>query len=443
MHNIYPRKSNAIRRSATRLSLHSATYLPGYLMGIHCEYINPGHCLPSQCSYIEDFLPALRRNSTPTLKTMRSIFSILTLLLANTGAGYLLPSPPGRYNVTLTTGTLTDHKRDARALMLSVFQPAICACTVPVHYMPNKTAEYQGSFIQKVYNISINLSPLFLKARLPVCPDDPSTRSLLHAPDAPILLLSPGYRGTRLYYNFLASAIASEGFVVITIDHPGETNIITYPDGHAVTTNLPDIDDLDDMIPYAHARAADASFIIDQLSNTTAMDKFLPRHGPRNRYSPTRVAMAGHSLGGAAAMLTAAQDPRIRGAINWDGPFIGPLPVSGISQPMLTVAMQHDNYPSLVALWERLHGPKLWIKVARLSHEGMLDVPTLLQAAGKGGELADLLGSMAPDESVRILMAYATEWMKGVFVGKVGGALLQGREPGRFSDVSIVRRENF
>ncbi|KAF1828553.1 hypothetical protein BDW02DRAFT_603322 [Decorospora gaudefroyi] len=105
--------------------------------------------------------------------------------------------------------------------MLSVFQPATCASTVPVEYMPKRTAEYQGSFIQEVYNISVDLAPLLLEARIPVCPDaDSGGCSPLH--DAPILLLSPGYRGTRLYYNVIASALASEGFIVITIDHPGE-----------------------------------------------------------------------------------------------------------------------------------------------------------------------------------------------------------------------------
>jgi predicted dienelactone hydrolase len=159
-----------------------------------------------------------------TRKEMHSTVSFLPLLIATTGAGYLLPNPPGRYNVTLSTGTLTDYNRDARTLMLSVFRPGTCALTVPVFNMPNKTAEYQGPWIQEMFNISVDLTPLFLEARLPVCPDDPSSCSPLH--DFPILLLSTGYRASRLYYNVIASAIASEGFIVITIDHPRETNLI-------------------------------------------------------------------------------------------------------------------------------------------------------------------------------------------------------------------------
>ena len=376
------------------------------------------------------------KNGTTTLKKMQSKISLLPLLLAGTSVGYLLPNPPGKYNVTLTTGTMTDYNRDARTLMLSVFQPATCASTVPVLYMPNKTAEYQGPWAQKMFDVPADLTPLLLEARLPVCPDDPSSYSLLD--DAPILLLSPGYRSTRLFFNFLASAIASEGFIVITIDHPGETNIITYPDGSTVYSNLPNVPDIDVLTPYAYIRAADASFIIDQLRNATAMAKLLPKQPQTDR-----VAMAGHSLGGAATVLAAGMDPRIRGVINWDGPFFGSLPPSGLPQPVLYVASEREEDPRMLAVWPQLKGPKLWIKIANLTHQGMFDLPTLLQAAGRSGFLGGALGTVEPAESVRILTEYAVEWMNGTFAGKIGGPFFEDPEPDRFPEVSTVRKENF
>jgi dienelactone hydrolase len=372
---------------------------------------------------------------------MQFRLSTLTLVLANTGAGYLLPNPPGKYNVTMTSGTVTDYNRDGRTLMLSVFQPVTCASTVPVLYMPNITAEYQGPWARKMFNMPVDLTPILLEARLPVCPDDPSSGSPLE--DPPILLLSTGYRGSRLYYSVMASAIASEGYIVITIDHPGEANVITYPNGHAVYSNLSNVVDLNELIPYAYSRATDASFIIDQLSNATAMTGLLPRHAPR-QLRTDRVAMLGHSIGGAAAVLAASQDYRIRGAINWDGPFFGSLPPSGLSQPVLYVATKHDDWPSWAAIWRELKGPKLWIEVANLFHEGMVDLPTLIHAAGQDTKaLTDVFGTIAPAESVRILAAYATEWMNGTFTGEVGGPLLQGQEPDIFPEVSTVRKENF
>jgi dienelactone hydrolase len=371
---------------------------------------------------------------------MQSKLPCLSLLLATTcGAAYLLPDPPGRYNVTLRTGMLTDYNRNARALMLSVFQPATCASTVPVVYMPSKTAEHEGPWIKSIFNISVDLTPFLLEARLPVCPDVSNSSDCSPLDDAPVLLLSPGYRASRLYFNYLASAIASEGFTVITMDHPGETNVITYPDGHAAYSNLSNPMNIDEETPYAYIRATDASFIVDQLSNTTAMTDLLPRQVPTDR-----VVMLGHSLGGAAAVLAASQDSRIRGVINWDGPFFGSLPASGLSKPVLYVATERPDDPRFLATWPALKGPKLWIKVAGLLHPGMMDIGTLLQAARQDpSELADALGTIPPAESVRILTAYAVEWAKGAFADEVGGALLQGQEPDRFPEVETVRKDNF
>jgi hypothetical protein len=260
---------------------------------------------------------------------------------------------------------------------------------------------------------------------------------------APVLLLSPGYRSSRLLYNAVASAIDSEGFVVITMDRPEETNIITYLDGHSVYSNALNPVDLDVVAPYAPPRAADASFIIDQLSNTTAMDELCSGEKP-SKFSTDRVGIIGHSLGGAVAVLAAGLDPRIGRVINLDGPFFGSLPPTGLSRPVLYVASEIDEFPLWRKIWPELRGPTLWMKVANVSHEGMTDFPTMIQAAGPGtGIPADLFGTTAPIECIRILTAYTTEWMNGAFAGKVGGPLLLGHESDRFPEVSTILKENF
>ncbi|KAL1612882.1 hypothetical protein SLS60_001112 [Paraconiothyrium brasiliense] len=382
---------------------------------------------------------------------MQYMLSIVFLLLAETTAGYLVPDPPGKYNVTLTIGTLTDYTRNdpsvatptPRTLVLSVFQPAKCPSTVPVTYMPNTTAEFQGPYLQQQFNISANFTPLFLEARLPVCSEAPSDCS--PPDDGPIILFSGGWNIPRLYYNVLASAIASEGFTVITIDHPGDTNIITYPDGHAIIGDPPGNPDGDEYAQYTYARAADASFIIDQLSNATAIGELLPERGPR-KLPTNRVAMMGHSLGGATSVHAAGQDSRIRGAIDWDGSFFGSVPLSGLSTPVLYVSEELGNVtdPTWDALWPQLKGPKLWLEVANTTHMSFSDALVLLQAAGQDtAAFADLLGSIAPVELVRLLVAYTTAWMNGAFRGNVGGPLLQGKEPRRFPEVKTVTKGNF
>ncbi|KAK0125689.1 hypothetical protein ONS96_009522 [Cadophora gregata f. sp. sojae] len=372
---------------------------------------------------------------------MRGLF-INPLFLVTTTVGYLVPTPSGKYNVTVTTGTLTDHTRNDRELMLSVFEPAKCSSTASIPYMPNTTANFQGSFLEQIFGLPVNLSPLFLEARLPVCPS-PGHRHAGNCSsldeDTPILLFSPGYSIPRLYYNYLASSIASEGFIVITIDHPGNANIITYLDGHTVINNdtVQDLETIAKQIPIV---AADASFIVDQLTNATAIGELLPHRGPR-AFSTDRIAMFGHSLGGVSAVIAAGQDCRFRGAINWDGTFLE-MPVN-LSQPVLLMSHGHAD-ESWLAAWPFLKGPKLWIDIVNTTHLTFSDGPTLFEASGQDpAALGDFLGTIPPSRMVPILVEYSTAWMNGVFAGKVGGPLLDGQEPEKFPEASVVLKDNY
>lgn len=368
---------------------------------------------------------------------MQAVLSTLPLLLANTAAGYVLPNPPGMYNVTLTTGPLVDYSRDSWALMVSVFQPAKCASTIEVPNMPEKTAKYQATWIQQAVNITEDFSPLFVGARLPVCARNSSSTSLIK--DSPVLLLSHGLGGNRLYHNVIASAIASYGFTVITTDHPTDSNIIEYPDGHAIYPKVNTTAGPDDVAELVEVRAADALFIIDQLSNATAMAEL-----GVNTCFARRVAMLGHSLGGATAVHAAGKDSRIRAAINWDGAFWNPIPSSGISQPVQLVSSERDVDASWEAAWPQFKGPKLWTKIAGLMHMGFIEVKTMLKAAGQDSNVfPELLGTIGPDELNSILTAYTTEWMKGALVGKIGGPLLEGKQPERFPAVSILEKDGY
>lgn len=374
---------------------------------------------------------------------MWAILSTSLLLLASTTAAFLLPRPGGKYNVTLTTGTLADHTRNMtvdgqtkrRTLMLSVFQPATCDSIEPAQYMPNDVAEFQGPFLQEALNVPVNLTPLFEQARLPLCPDRLETCSTQE--NAPVLLFSGGYSIPRYYYNVLASDLASQGFTVITFDSPGDANIIVYPNGDVVYNNDTD-QELATIEKQISPVARDYSFLVDQLGNATAMGELLPKRGARS-LSPDYVAAMGHSLGGVAAVIAAGQDPRIHAAINWDGTFLRKPSPAGVSQPVLLMShgFADSSWPTT---WPLLKGPKLWVNVANTTHYTFSDVPTLLQSAGQDAEgLADLLGTIEPATMRKVLVDYSTTWMKDVFEGKLEWPLLGEK----FAEVVVVRRANF
>ncbi|PVI01495.1 alpha/beta-hydrolase [Periconia macrospinosa] len=366
-----------------------------------------------------------------------SLSILLPLLLTTSAVAYLLPSPPGHYNVTLTTGPLIDSSRKNWALMVSIFQPAKCASTVAIPNMPEKSAKYQAAFLSRAFNTTAwDIESLFLQAQLPVCEGNSSTTALVK--NTPVLIFSHGFGGTRLWHNVVASALASEGFTVITTDHPTDTNFIEYPDGHEIINNATSTTP-EELVETVKTRAADASFIIDQLSNATAMAAL-----GLSPFPTDRVAILGHSLGGATAILATAQDPRIRAAINWDGSLWNPLPTAGISQPVSFVASEHPSEVTWEEAWPRLNGPKLWTKIAGLIHQGFIEVKMMLKASGQDFNVfPEFLGTIDPGEMQDILVAYTTEWMNGAFAEKVGGPLLEGEQPDRFPAVSVVRKENY
>lgn len=378
---------------------------------------------------------------------MQSILSLLSFFLIGMTTGYLFPNPPGKHNVTLTIGPLIDYARDdpyakkptPRALMLSIFEPAQCDATNSATYMPVKVAEYQQQFLEEIFNLTANLTPLFVRAHLPVCATHSNECSSVN--DSPVLLFSPGYSLPRFYYSYIASAIASQGFKVILIDHPEDANILVYPDGHKVYSSVAKELCCPTPEEYSRAgdvRAADASFVVDQLGNATAMSQLFP-HRRLPSFSTDRIAMLGHSLGGVSSILAASRDPRIRAAINWAGTIFGSPDLSRTTQPVLF--MTHDPIdPTWLEAWPQLHGPKLVAHIANTTHQTFTDVPTMLEAAGQSTKpFEDLLGTIEPKEMIEILVEYTAAWMNGAFAGAKGETLLPESEPGKFPQISFLK----
>jgi dienelactone hydrolase len=323
--------------------------------------------------------------------------------------------------------------------------------------MPNATAEFQGEYLKQAFNVTEDFTPIFLSATLPVCPSPTQSKSCRRLEDPPILLFFPGWAVSRFYYNAIASSIASRGYTVITVDSPSDASIITYPDGTVFhsneTTFTPEV-----ALASETIRATDASFIISQLHNTTSsptiISNLLPHRsrGP-HASNPARVGMLGHSLGGAASIVAASRDSRIRAAINWDGTIFTNLSDATIPQPVL-LGMDGETAipPDWEAAWPRLEGPKLWVKVDNTTHQSFTDIGTLLEAAGLGAgdddeqqeALAALVGTIKAKEIVEIMAEGTARWMGAAFAAdKKGGKFSLGEEGlGDFEEVSTLKEGN-
>jgi hypothetical protein len=86
-------------------------------------------------------------------------------------------------------------------------------------------------------------------------------------------------------------------------------------------------------------RAADVCFVLGELTGPH------PAWQGARLIDPSRMAMAGHSAGGAAAIAAMLADARIRAGIDMDGATCASIPDHGLSRPFLFLGKQSNYTP--------------------------------------------------------------------------------------------------
>ena len=335
-----------------------------------------------------------------------------------------IPIPSGPYGVTLRTTQLINPamldpwapSKSFRHIMVSVFYPTInqTECrqkTVP--YMPPSTA----SFFDQMYSTVGLPDGSFKDLELTIC-DVNITAKRPKLPPYPIILFSPGLGNSRLIYSAIAQSLSSQGFVVITIDHPYDAAVAEFPDGSLVlaaniTTDI-------QITAALEVRRKDVSFLVDQLHNTTVTQSlFAGLHGSLDL---KKIQVYGHSLGGAAAAAAILHDGRIRGGINLDGSFFGSVLDKGLDRPFMIFAHQGKNEStdqSWAKVWPLLSSSKVEVTVRGTQHGSYTDFPFLLKVLGLGGQLLAQLeeevGTIDGGRMLHILTTYTKAFF--AFVG--------------------------
>ncbi|CAI7621243.1 unnamed protein product [Penicillium pancosmium] len=279
----------------------------------------------------------------------------------------VIPNPLGQYDVFYHTAKMVektrvdpfDPKHGPRVVMTSIFAPT--HCKVPLekkNYLPPATAEYYSE-LYGAYGL----------------PNEPPRGHHLHFP---VVIFSPALGTTRLFYNAIAQAVASAGYIVVSLDHPYDTEFLEFPDGSIVTAaNISDA-----QVPLdVETRAQDVRFVLDQLSTKAGVAALLPGTGAaglRTRH----VAMYGHSVGGAATAAAMHLDRRIVAGANLDGSMFGPVVQKGLQGPFLLFG--HENKTQRTdstwkEFWSNLRGWKLELEVAKIQHYAFSDLPFLLK----------------------------------------------------------------
>ncbi|WP_280201418.1 alpha/beta hydrolase family protein [Nocardia cyriacigeorgica] len=289
------------------------------------------------------------------------------------------PSPVGRVDTVLD--------RDGRPIPVSVWYPTRSSGTAP--YIPASTAVVRAQLAAEaaLWLRTPGAAPTMATTVLPVAEGAPLAGDRL-----PVVIWSPGMGTPRWLASGLLMDLASRGYVVVAIDHTGESPAVEIR-GKVRTGTPPAPGDPAYMRTQLDTRVADARHVLDRLDA-------LPVVGGHLDHS--RIAMAGHSYGGQTTVTTMASDPRILtgivldGSAGWDG--VSPAPV--LERPVLLLAFGDMVHAS----WMRT-GATVGT-VARGGHY----TPTDLAQLGGTGEFC---GTIDAALGARLTREVVTAWLAG------------------------------
>jgi predicted dienelactone hydrolase len=244
---------------------------------------------------------------------------------------FTLPKPQGAYAIGTFVAHMVDrgrHERHSdnpnahREFMVQVWYPA-------QHQNNEKRAWYRDPRINSWRSNHLRLVKTHSFWNLPVA-QQPQT--------FPVLLFSPSSGGNRDQNTFEVEELASQGYVVVGLDHPYSSSRVAFPDGRIVYS-APWLDTASRAAYNASVinvevmvqdQVGDARFALDQMERWN-----LPGSGQllSGRLNLSRIGVFGHSFGGALAGALCLADPRVVAGINMDGWMFGDAETKGIPRP--------------------------------------------------------------------------------------------------------------
>jgi len=285
------------------------------------------------------------------------LFSFTSLL-----AGYLFPVPEpypisGPYQIGTRVVHLVDPNRkeiygtdpDApRDFMAQVWYPAQPNPeNQGTQWMPD--IQFAGPAIAKILDLpSFALDHLkyveanaFLEAA-PISPDE----------GFPVVIFSHGWEGFKEQNIFQVEELASQGYVVVAINHTYGAVLTVFPDGRQIATNqeaLPD-DVPDEVYDLAsnllvNQWTGDIGLVINELES---MDQETELDFLSGQLDLDKIGVFGHSTGAAAAIEFCLTDLRCQAALAmdlWAEPIDPEIQQLSLARPVMI--MHSENWDSL------------------------------------------------------------------------------------------------
>ncbi|KAM0421244.1 hypothetical protein ACHAPT_010966 [Fusarium lateritium] len=312
----------------------------------------------------------------------------LLFLFLTVAHAIVVSGPSGPWGVSHQVVALTDESRwdpyapedsqHKRRILTSLFLPTQkgqkCQ-TEKIDYLLPKTLEGVAKGLGLPKTIFEGLELEFCKS---------SSKKRAHLP---IVIFSPGFSGPRVIYSAEAQSLASQGYVVITVDHPYDGAVVEFPDGTVVYgASASEITDEKaeegvrvcnpcpsplDFDSHIQVRNQDISFLIDQIQDPSSLGGIF--HG----FNTSKIFVYGHSLGGATSAMVAFNDSRVLGGLDLDGKLYGPVTEGRLEKPFFVVGADSTEYAReyFEGVMGTVDAAKMFLTINGSKHMSYSDMP--------------------------------------------------------------------
>ena len=306
---------------------------------------------------------------------------------------FTMPAPGGDFHIGSETFHWVDSSRlewftdendkDVREIMVQAWYPSDSSSSTD----PNPYMDFMK--LRSKTLASAGKIPAFLPSHLDMIITN--TRNDADCSEKlakyPVFIFSHGITGSRHLHQILFERLASRGYVVFAPDHSFDANLAIFPDGKIADYRSEITGHPDSILireKQINTRAFDIGFIIDQIRKieTGIIDSKLS-----GRLDLDRVALGGHSYGGATAILASHNHEIIKACVVLDG-WISPIPdkviSEGINVPFLFMGRPswHDsdypgNYERLADLITHSSNEKYDLRINQTLHLDYTDIPLM------------------------------------------------------------------
>lgn len=311
------------------------------------------------------------------------IFGILGILISS-GLSYLIPvfSIPeisGPYHVVAT------HESVKNELGYKIWFPTEQGIDITERdtYHPNPTDDLNGVMGMPGF--------VFSHLKLVKTNASPAPEPIDNTVNQPLVIYSHGASSTHVDNTSLLEEIASNGFVVVAINH--DFSFDKYGIDVREAKKI-EIDAQKALIDKLIERT-----VPNQITHYNLTIKELERKYP-SQIDFTKIALVGHSLGGATASSGALEIEGVKAVVNMDGPIDKRI-ISDYSLPFLYLSSFSPDLPddqlqalgvppefyrgvkkyeleSVEALFQNNSNEKFWIRFKQANHLDFTDIPFMI-----------------------------------------------------------------